>query len=85
MTGNGVDAYAALAARVAELEAALVILTRRWDGQLLPRLAQIDADLSQHAQAITEVGDAVLRIAIDRAQDPGEAPGKGEPTCTAGS
>jgi hypothetical protein len=52
MTANGVDAYAALAARVAELEAAVGILARRWEEQLAPRLVAIERDVDHLAAEI---------------------------------
>jgi len=57
MTGNGDDRYAALAARVAELEAAVRIFARRWEEQLVPRLVVIERGQDQHAAALTALLD----------------------------
>ena len=57
MTGNGADAYAALAARVAELESAVRILAQRWEEQLGPRLVAIERDVDQVAAQVAELLD----------------------------
>lgn len=57
MDGNGADRYAALEARVAELEASLRILARRWEEELTPRLADMDRDMRLISTAIAEYLD----------------------------
>lgn len=57
MGANGADAYATLAARVAELESAIRILARRWEEQLVPRLVAIERDIEQVAAQVAELLD----------------------------
>ena len=49
MNGNGASHYATLAARVDALEAAVQILTRRWEEMLTPRLVALEQDVDQLA------------------------------------
>lgn len=42
---NGTSHYAQLDARVAELERALSLLTRRWQRELIPRLVRIEHEV----------------------------------------
>jgi len=55
MTGNGDDRYAALAAIVAELQAAVRIIARRWEEELTPRLVAVERDVDQVAAQVAEL------------------------------
>lgn len=57
MTGNGDDRYAALAAIVAELQAAVRIIARRWEEELTPRLVAVERDVDQVAAQVAELLD----------------------------
>ena len=57
MHGNGADAYAALVARVAELEAAVRILARCQEEQYTPRLLDLEREQDRQAARIAELAD----------------------------
>ena len=69
MDRNGASHCAHLEARMTALEAALSGLTRRWEGELVPRLLAQDEEIAAQREALTDLTGAVRALADEHNND----------------
>jgi uncharacterized coiled-coil protein SlyX len=71
MHGNGASVCAHLEARVHELEIAIAILARRYEGELVARLLSIEEEVAGQREALTGLAASIRCLADDDDNDRG--------------